>query len=488
VALARLLLLVFLAGCAGQADYFRDAGPPPTVEPLALAAWPHPEVWTGVVFNGDKIGFSHSTLRRAGEGYELQSDASLRLRFLGIDKRVGLHGVDRVRADLTLESFTYEHEIDGSVLKVAGESDGRVLRFTVDAAGSRETRSIPLDGPLYASSTLNMLPSFRGLVVGRATRDRVFHSESQSIEEVEQEVLGYQSSPLFEGRAFKVATRLLGLETTTWISADGRPLFELALQGVMISALEEETAARRYLVEASLNKNDSILDFSLLRTSEVSDPRAVAGMELRLEGVPPGFAVPSEGGQQCERDGPAVLCRIDTNGKLASDGSGGPGSYLKPTLAAPSTDGEIVELARKVGVGARSDDERIRSILAWIDRNIAKEAIDVFTAVDVLRGGRAECQGHAYLYAALARALGMPTRIVNGLVYSADHRGFLYHTWNETWIAGRGWRPVDPTFAQARADATHVKLIEGETLAELAPLVGLVGRIRAPYVAVLSRW
>jgi hypothetical protein len=485
MALSRLVVLFLLAGCASQAGYFRDAGTAPTVEPLALAAWPHPEVWTGVVFNGDKIGFAHSTLRSAGEGFELQSDASLRLRFLGIDKRVSLHGLDRVRADLTLESFTYQHEIDGSVLKVAGASDGRTLRFTVEAAGSHETRSIPLEGLLYASSALNMLPALRGLAVGRTTRDRVFHSESQSIEEVEQEVLGYQSSALFDGPAFKVATRLLGLETTTWISADGRPLFELALQGVMISALEEETAARRYLVEASLNKNDSILDFSLLRTSEVPDPRGVARMELRLEGVPAAFAVPSEGGQRCERDGAAVVCRIDAEARPAG---GGPGNHLRPTLAAPSTDGEIVDLARKVGAGATSDDDRIGRILAWIDDNIAREAIDVFTAVDVLRGGRAECQGHAYLFAALARALGMPTRVVNGLVYSADHRGFLYHTWNETWVAGTGWRPVDPTFGQPRADATHVKLLEGETLAELAPLVSLVGRIRAPHVAVLSRW
>ena len=180
-----------------------------------------------------------------------------------------------------------------------------------------------------------------------------------------------------------------------------------------------------------------------------------------------------------------VVCRIDAR---ADPAAGSVGNYLRATLAAPSADAEIAELARKLGVGAASDDERIATILSWIDSNIAKEAIDVFTAVDVLRGGRAECQGHAYLYAALARALGMPTRVVNGLVYSSGHGGFLYHTWNETLIAGRGWQPVDATFGQRRADATHVKLLEGESVAELAPLVSLVGRLRAPHVAVLSRW
>ena len=116
------------------------------------------------------------------------------------------------------------------------------------------------------------------------------------------------------------------------------------------------------------------------------------------------------------------------------------------------------------------------------------EAVDSFSATDVLRERRAECQGHAYLLAALARALGIPARIVNGIVYSEAHGGFLYHTWNELWIDGRGWRPVDATFAQPHADATHLKLIEGESPADLTPLVGLIGTVRVGSLAALARW
>jgi transglutaminase/protease-like cytokinesis protein 3 len=123
-----------------------------------------------------------------------------------------------------------------------------------------------------------------------------------------------------------------------------------------------------------------------------------------------------------------------------------------------------------------------------MDANIAKEAVDAFSAADVLRARRGECQGHSYLFAAFARALGVPARVVNGIAYSEEHGGFLYHTWNEAWIAGRGWRPVDATFGQAHADATHVKLIEGETAAELLPLVNLVGRVRVASVSALARW
>jgi hypothetical protein len=467
-----LILILLLSGCAAQ--YFRDAGTPPAPQVLSLQEWKHREIWTGVVFNGDKIGFTRRELRPAADApgiWEIESEAVIRLRFLGVDKRVNLRALDRVRPDLTLASFHYEHEIDGSPLKVSGSADGSKLTLAIEASGSREERTLPLSEPLYPSSALSYLPVLRGLAVGRSARFAVFEGETQQLAEAEQEVLAWELSTLFEGPAFKLVTRLLGMETTTWLATDGRPMLEIALNGVLISGLEDEASARRYLVEASLNKRDSMVDFSLLRAGPLMAPRSASRMEIVLEGMPAGFALPSDGGQTCS--GPR--CVIDRTAPLAQ---GDPARYLKATLAAPSNLGEIRDLAVKISGTGGSEAEKIDRILAWMDDNIAKEAIDSFTAIDVLRERRAECQGHAYLFAALARASGIPARIVNGIVYSAEHGGFLYHTWNEAWIAGRGWQPVDATFGQAHADATHLKLIEGEQPGDLLPLVALVGRIK----------
>ncbi len=43
---------------------------------------------------------------------------------------------------------------------------------------------------------------------------------------------------------------------------------------------------------------------------------------------------------------------------------------------------------------------------------------------------------------------------------------------------------VDPTFGQSRAEATHVKLIEGESLADLGPLTQFMGGLKARVHAV----
>jgi hypothetical protein len=475
--------LALLSGCG--TTYFKDAGAPPQPERLRLEAWPHRDLWTGVVFNGEKVGFTRRQVRPAPGApgrWEIESEAVMRLQFLGVDKRIRLHAVDRVLPDLTLEAFRYEHEIDGSRMAVSGEASPAEVRVSIDAAGGSEKKTFKPKGKVYPSSALGFLPVTEGMKIGRAARYSVFHGETQAIAEAEQEVLAYETSALFEGPAFKVTTRLLGLETTTWIAADGRPLFELALQGVLISALEDESRARRYLVEASLNKRDALVEFSLLRAAPIEEPRRVSRMEIVLAGVPEHFDAADPA---CRRAADRLECRID---RSAPPAGGDPARYLAPTLAVPSALKEIRDLANEINKGSTSADQTIARLIAWMDANIAKEAVDAFSAADVLRARRGECQGHSYLFAAFARALGVPARVVNGIAYSEEHGGFLYHTWNEAWIAGRGWRPVDATFGQAHADATHVKLIEGETAAELLPLVSLVGRVRVASVSALARW
>jgi hypothetical protein len=484
-----LAALVLLGGCASTEEYFRGAAAPPPGAERGLDELSWHEYWTGVVFNGEKIGFTRFALRRAPDApgrYDVESEAGIRLRFLGADKRINLRSYDRVRADLTLESFRYENEMDGSAMTLAGRPVGDTLLFAVETAGARDERRLALSSPIYPLSVVALRPALRGLEVGRTDRYTVFNGETQELAEVEQEVLAYESSSLFEGYAYKVATRMLGVETTTWIAPDGRPLFELSLHGTMISALEDEAAAKRFLVEASLNKSEALLDFSLARSAPIERARALARLEIVLGGVPPEFAVPSEDGQSCVREAARTRCTIDRRAAFSREDDRA--RYLRPTLAAPSRQGDIVGLAHSIGGGASDPGEKLARILAWIDANIAKEAVDAFSASDVLRERRAECQGHSYLLAALARALGLPARVVNGLVYSEAHGGFLYHSWNEVWIEREGWRPVDATFGQRIADATHVKLIEGESAAELVPLVALLGRVRVEALSGMAHW
>jgi len=82
---------------------------------------------------------------------------------------------------------------------------------------------------------------------------------------------------------------------------------------------------------------------------------------------------------------------------------------------------------------------KVERLSEWVAKEIKDEAVNSFSALEVLHSRKGECQAHTMLYTALARACGIPTRIVGGLVYM-EGLGFLYHSWAEAGSTdGRPW-------------------------------------------------
>lgn len=470
-----------LAGCAGL--YFEPVPQVPEPAPrYRLEAWPDREYWSGLVFNGEKIGFSHLALAPAAQPghFEIRSEAAFALRFLGFDKRVNLKAVDVVREDLDLVSFRYDYEIDGNRLLLAGERRDGGIAFTRTRGGEASSHLLPADGRVHPQSAIGLYPARHGLAQGREYRYRVFSGELQKVAEVTQRVAAYERSPLFAGEAFRVETALEGQETRTWLSPRGAPLLEIGLNGVLIAGLEDEQRARGYLAAASLNKSEALVEFSLARPDRpIARPREVTTLRLAIAGS--GRSVPSDGIQRCSREGPETVCEVRPSAAAPGEGAGP--RHLASTFTVPARHPAIAAKAREIAGGAAGDRERVRRLVDWIAANVRLSPADAWTALDVLERGEAECQGHAWLYAAFARALGIPTRVANGIVYSEEPGGFLFHAWAESLVDGR-WLSVDPTFRAVPADATHVKLVEGDELADLLPLADWVGRLEVRVLAL----
>jgi transglutaminase-like putative cysteine protease len=247
--------------------------------------------------------------------------------------------------------------------------------------------------------------------------------------------------------------------------------------------------AKKFLTQAAINKKDVLLDFSLIRVdTPILEPERVEFMEVALTGIKVELSMPEDEMQRCERKGEEVFCKISVQRLEGYEEASAADpaeveKYLQPSHVVPSRNDLIRKTARKITTDAEITLERLRLLVEWMQKNIEKKPIDVFTALDVLSGRKAECQGNSFLYAAFARSLDIPTRVVNGIVYSAGYQGFLYHTWTESLVNGR-WVAVDPTFVQLPADATHIKLIEGERPSDLLPLVDLIGKLQVRIISV----
>jgi len=478
-----LFTALLLAGCTAR--YFQNAGQPPAPAERTLQNWPYKEYWTGIVFNGAKIGFTHLSLQPANNTsgqFDVRSEAYFRFRLLMYAKSIKLTASDRIAADLTLQNFEYETHLDGNRQQLVGKRHADRLEYILISRDSRQIKSLPVKGPLYPTGCILMVPVLHGLEVGRHYRYRVFDGETRTITTVEQEILSFEQSDLFDGRAFKIKTRMQGREVTTWLDPDGRPVLEMSMGGVIISALESKLTARRYLARAALNKDEMLIAFSLIRSDKMlPHPEKVEDLTVKITAGEIDIQLINDSRQQCSTSSRSITCRIRSKknppGSINMETS--PGSYQKyllPLNSIPTGHPRVQALGREITADKQNTEEQVQAIMQWIKENIRQQPVDGFTAIDVLEGKKAECQGHALLYAALARSVGIPSRVVNGIIYSADFKGFLYHSWAESRVNAQ-WMAVDPTFHQYPADATHIKLVEGENPSDLLPLINLIGKI-----------
>jgi hypothetical protein len=479
--------LLFLSSCASL--HFRTLPPPfETLQFASLNELPYRELWAGVVFNGEKVGFTRFTIIPAGENFRIQSEAHIRFRFLGMDHQVTLKGDDWVRPDLTLTFFHYEQRVGQKSWILSGEVSGSNLFAILSVSGTTQTIEAPLTGPLYPVSATNLVPVLKGLSPGAFYRYLVFDPQIQTLIEVSQSVLAFEESPpLGLEPAFRIETEMANQKVQTWINRRGEAIFELGMNGVLITHKEAEEEGKRFLSEGSFNKKDLVFDFSRVKTERpLPCPRQANLLLIGLEGIAGHLPILQGPGQDAQekKEGETswVLYRITrTKDSLSRWTEKGrlPESlqpYLRPTFHLNSKHPAIQEQARQIVAEAKTPLEKVERLTRWVAHEIQDEFEEQVSAVEVLQTRRGECQAHTMLYAAMARAVDIPTRVVGGLVY-AEETGFLYHAWAESYIDG--WVSIDPTFNQVGVDATHIKLVEGPDWPSLTPIGKVVGRVKA---------
>lgn len=490
--LLSILCVCLLCSCASR--YFSPLPVPAEPSNMKnLGDLSYDEIWHGFVFNGEKVGFVHMKIEPlAGEEhYKIYSDAHLQIRFLGMDKKITMRSEDVVKPDLVLVSFRYDQNMDGKILTLDGAVAEGNLTVTQRTEADVKITETKLTAPLYPAGVINLYPVMRGMEVGAAYKYAVYDSQTQSISDVSQSIVAFEESKeLGIEPSFKVETRMLGHNVSSWINPRGETVFELGMGGVLITYRETEERAKRFLAEASMNKKDLIFDFSLIKTEKpLTCPKNAVFLKASVEGAS-GVLMPLKGPQQDfqkrEIDGKSLIIYMIHGAPPPEQGvSEAPLHvkdrylYLLSSHHIESDHPEIRKAAEEAVEGATLPREKVERLVSWVSESVADTQEDSFSALEVLRTRRGECQAHTLLYAAMARAAGIPTRLAGGIVYM-EGMGFLYHAWAESYADG--WIAVDPTFSQVGVDATHIKLVEGHDWLSLLQLGRVVGQIKVKII------
>jgi protein-glutamine gamma-glutamyltransferase len=130
---------------------------------------------------------------------------------------------------------------------------------------------------------------------------------------------------------------------------------------------------------------------------------------------------------------------------------------LAETNSYPITNPKVKELADKVTTGAKTDEEKVAKIVAFVKDFVKPKLTPNAPNIHVLLEKKeGDCKSYALLFNNLARAAGVPAREVSGLLYVGDEmKAFGGHAWNEV-VLGGVWVPIDASMGETEVNATHV--------------------------------
>ncbi len=131
--------------------------------------------------------------------------------------------------------------------------------------------------------------------------------------------------------------------------------------------------------------------------------------------------------------------------------------FLQPTEQVQSQHSKITALSSKLIRDAATQFDAVQRAITWVINHLRYvNPPPKYDALFALKTGTGNCQNFSHLSAALLRAAGIPTRIVNGVTldkayHVARKEGPLTfkmaqgrHSWIEIWFPDLGWVPFDP--------------------------------------------
>lgn len=440
--------------------------------------------WMTITFNNKSIGYTHTQMdvdeQSSDKQTFIENETFLQLQMLGQSQKLRINTRATIDVMHHLQTFTmvlsaplYSVSISGK--RVRGE------RFQIVIKTGELKQSFVMDIPddVVIYSPMTEL-AIQKLEPGQRLRLKTLNPATMSIDEIVVQALRREKLKLKDKEydATVLSTEFQGRDLLSWIDAQGQLLRQETPIGWTLEACEPADALN--VTKATESIDDLLLAMAVPCFPPIPSARTATTLRLRLIG--PGLAktVLSNHRQK-------IVRMTDTNLDVTIMAEGihpvmpvtNPAppevvEFLKSTPFIQSDHPDLVRQARKITGDEPTPMGKAYAIQRWVYTHVQKKpTFSLPSALDVLSRLEGDCNEHTYLYVGLARAAGLPAKVVVGLTYNDG--AFYYHAWPAVY-AGQ-WVEMDPTFGQQGVDATHVGLLEGE-LASQVKLIGILGRLQ----------
>ena len=435
------------------------------------------DLWYIIKIAGQPVGYIHEETKAQEQGLNTDSKMMIVLNRLGSRVEIGFLSTSEETPEGLLRRISYEMTASNQATKSEAVIREGTIEIRNESGGKTYTSTLNYTGEMYGPEGIRRLTAAGLRNPGDKVTVQTYVAEASLIGKMIRTVLSREPIKIGtrEVAALKVEEVLEGLpiKRTGWLDEQGNLLRqdEPGPFGMIEVWRSEKTTALAAASGGELPQE--VYQSSIVRTN-IRLPRALPIDYLKLKLI---HRSPELGWPDLEIAGQKVLSKrekeviIEIRRREALPGAGFPVAkteinrqYLEPNAYIQSDDAEILQLAREL-VGTERDAFRAAlSLERWVAGNMSFGLGIVFApATEIIRDRRGTCVGFATLLATLARAAGIPSRIVMGYVYALGMFGG--HAWAEVMI-GERWVPLDAAIVNAgAADAIRISLV-ASSLAE----------------------
>jgi hypothetical protein len=436
------------------------------------------DTWMNIFQNERKIGFSHTRFYEDTTGYRLTEAVQMRINTMGMIQDISLNTKSRLNPDFTLQELDFEISSGRFRFSVQGSVDGKTLQVTTESAGSSRQLEIPVKGKTYLINSIMGAVASTDLKPGDKYVFNIFDPASMGQAEVIAEVVGRELIDIggHNQPATKVSLNSKGVTQLGWIAKEGEIVKEKGLLGISLIKTDRKDALAGLAIESSqdLTKIVSVASNITLDNVEV-----LKVLKVKIKGIQH-KDLQLQGGRQTF-NGQVLTVKKEALTNLAPELhtdnlTALEKIFLKPGPFIQSDNQKIRDLVREI---LKDEPDappltRARKLLDWVYTHIKKRPVlSLPDALSTLENRVGDCNEHAVLLAALARAAGIPTRIEAGLVYLKGR--FYYHAWNLMYLGQ--WITADSLFGQLPADVSHLRFATGSPEQQL-DIMGFIGKVR----------